>query len=148
MTSTSSPPPSAIVPMTPKINDCSWHRTCSWTGQPFMTVNNGCTHVGYVILTDDRLSSALTSPQNTLFRHDPTGFNDFYRVIMRIFRQGMVQISHHHSTGGNITVELMCEYCCRYVIVEDVNPRLGQHKHRAARSKGYIALVHFWVSVY
>ena len=86
-------------------------------------MNNGCTHVGYLILADDRLSSALTSLENTLFLHDHTGFNDFYHVITRIFRNGMVQISHHHSTGGNITVELMCEYCCRYVIVEDVNSR-------------------------
>ena len=131
---TSSPPPSAIVRM--NINVCSSHRTHSWTGQPFMTMNNGCTHVGYLILADDRLSSALTSLENTLFLHDHTGFNDFYHVITRIFRNGMVQISHHHSTGGNITVELMCEYCCSYVIVEDVNSRWGSTRSelQAARA--------------
>ena len=51
VTSTSSPPPLAIVPtssppplIVPKmtmINDCSWHQTCSWAGQPFPTMHNG-----------------------------------------------------------------------------------------------------------
>ena len=117
------------------INDCSWHQTHSWTGQPFMTMNNGCTHVGYLILADDRLSSALTSLENTLFLHDPTGFEDFRRVIEPVFRQGMVQITHHYSSGGYICVELMCERCYSYVIVEGVNSKwgsMGEHDRRLA----------------
>ena len=93
--------------MIPNINDCSWHRTCSWAGQPFVTVHNGCVKVENMVMTEDRLYSALTSLQDTLFRDDPTGFDVFCEVITQIFKFGMVQISHHITTGGQITVELV-----------------------------------------
>ena len=117
-------PPFAKGPT--NINRCSWHRTPTCTGHQFTTVNNGCKHVGYLILTDEKLSSALTSLENTLFRDDPTGFEDFRCVIRHVFRQGMVQITHYHRGGGYIGVELMCKCCCTYVIVENVNSKWGK----------------------
>ena len=75
------------------------------------------------IKTDDKLQSALTSLQDKLFSWDMKGFNTFYRVVMQQYRFGHVRISY--ISGKNITVELMCKCCCRYVGVVDVNPKWG-----------------------
>ena len=100
-----------------------------------MKVDNGCKHRLYSIPNDGKLSSDLSSLENTLFLHDRTGWDEFYRVIRRVFREGMVQITHYHSGGGYICVELMCECCCSYVIVEDVNTKWGSTEElQAARA--------------
>ena len=124
MTSTSSPPPLAIVPMMTMTNDCSWHQTCSWAGQPFPTMHNGFITFENVITTEQRLLSALTSLQHTLFSGDMKGFNTFYSVVMRRFRFGHVHISYNATSRKYITVELVCKCCCRYVGV-NVNSKWG-----------------------
>ena len=121
----SPPPPGGLGVIVPGMKNCAWHEKHSWTGELFMKVNNGCKYGPCLILNDGKLSSALSSLENTLFLHDRTGWDEFYRVIRRVFREGMVQITHHYSGGGNICVELMCECCCSYVIVEDVNSKWG-----------------------
>ena len=59
MTSTSSPPPLAIVPMMTMTNDCSWHQTFSWAGQPFPTMHNGFITFENVITVDRRRPSTV-----------------------------------------------------------------------------------------
>ena len=83
-----------------------------------MTVHNGCIKVENVITTEDRLSSALTSLQDTLFRDDSTGFNFFYAVITQIFKFGMVNISHMNTGSKQTGMELACKCCYRYVCME------------------------------
>ena len=89
----------------------------------FPTVPNGFIKDDVTIKTDEQLQSSLTSLQDRLFAWDSKGFNTFYRVVMQQYRFGHVRISY--ISGKNITVELMCRCCCRYVGVTDVNPKWG-----------------------
>ena len=118
VTSTSSPPPLAIVPMIPMTNDCSWHRTCDWAGQPFPSMHNGFITYENVITTEHRLLSVLTSLQDKLFFADNKGYNFFYSVVARRFKFGHVHVSYMATTGKYIGMELACKCCCRYVCVE------------------------------
>ena len=126
VTSTSSPPPLAIVPMIPMTltNDCSWHRTCDWAGQPFPSMHNGFITNENVTTTEHRLLSVLTSLQDLLFKADNKGYNFFYSVVARRFKFGHVHVSYMATTGKYIGMELACKCCCRYVCVE-VNSKWG-----------------------
>ena len=128
MTSTSSPPPLAIVPtssppplIVPKmtmINDCSWHQTCSWAGQPFPTMHNGYITFDNVIKTEQRLDSSLTSLQDKLFVADMKGFNSFYSVLTQRFKLRHVHVSYEATTGKYVDMDLACSRCCRHIGIE------------------------------
>ena len=81
-------------------------------------MHNGYITFDNVIKTEQRLASALTSLQDTLFSADFKGFNSFYSVLTQRFKLRHVHVSHMATTGKNVGMELACERCCRYVCVE------------------------------
>ena len=119
---TSSPPPYTIIPMIPitndSINDCSWHETCSWAGQPFPTIHNGYIPFENVITTEPELDVFLQSLQHTLWIADGDRYKIFYSVVMRRFRRGHVHVTDMTTSEKNVGIELVCSCCCRYARVE------------------------------
>ena len=71
-----------------------------------------------MIMTEQRLVSALTSLQGTLFSTDNTGYNLFSSVVMQRFKCGHAAVNYEATTGKDVEMDLGCSRCCRYIGVE------------------------------
>ena len=81
-------------------------------------MHNGFITFENVITDEQRLLSALTPLQHTLFFADNVGFKFFYSVVTQRFKLGHVHVSYMATPGKYVNMELACSCCCQIVVRE------------------------------